>query len=118
MLDALGRHETDIVVAHTLDRWARKLSVQCEAIGILDNAGGGFSSVIENTGMFTPSGRLMLNTMGSIYELFPDQPGLHVRKSLKFRAESGLHNGPLPVGYSVLAAGGVPQITEKPVMPF
>ena len=37
MLEALSRHETDIVVVHTLDRWARKLSVQFEAIRIMGN---------------------------------------------------------------------------------
>ena len=36
-----------------------------------------------------------------------------MRKSLKVRAESGLHNGPVPFGYIVLVAGGVPQIAEK-----
>jgi len=113
MLDAVVRHETDIVVVHTLDRWARKLGVQCEAFRILANVEVGFSSVMENTDMFTPSGRLMLNTIGSHNEFFSDQLGLHVRKSLKVRAESGLHNGPAPFGYIVPVACGVPQITEK-----
>ena len=73
MLDAAGRHEADIVVVHTLDRWARKLSVQSEAFGILGKVGVGFSSVMENIDMTTPSGRLMLNTMGSVKTLAPFQ---------------------------------------------
>lgn len=73
MLDVVGWDKPNIVVVHTLDRWARKLSIQGEAFRILANVGVGFSSVMENTDMFTPSGRLMLNTMGSINEFFSDQ---------------------------------------------
>ena len=113
MLEAVGRHETDIVVVHTLDRWARKLSVQCEAFNILGRVGVGFSSVMENIDMTTPSGRLMLNTMGSINEFFSDQLGLHVQKSLQVRAESGLRTGPIPFGYHLPDSGGVAQIDEK-----
>ena len=68
MLDAAGRNETDIVVVHTLDRWARKLNVQSEAFGVLGKVGVGFSSVMSIFSMTTPSGRLMLNTMGSVNE--------------------------------------------------
>ena len=109
MLDAVGRHETDIVVVHTLDRWARKLSVQSEAFGVLGRVGVGFSSVMEHIDMTTPSGRLMLNTMGSVNEFFSDQLGLHVRKAFGVRAESGLHTGPVPFGYLVQDPGGVAQ---------
>ena len=112
MLDAAGQNETDIVVVHTLDRWARKLSVQSEAFGVLGKVGVGFASVMENIDMTTPSGRLMLNTMGSINEFFSDQLGLHVRKALSVRAESGFQIGPVPFGYLALEPGGVAQVVE------
>ena len=47
MLDAVGRHETDIVVVHTLDRWARNLRIQIEAFQMLAEVGVGFSSVMR-----------------------------------------------------------------------
>ena len=112
MLDAAGQNETDIVVVHTLDRWARKLSVQSEAFGVLGKVGVGFASVMENIDMTTPSGRLMLNTMGSVNEFFSDQLGLHVRKALSVRAESGFQIGPVPFGYLALEPGGVAQVVE------
>ena len=113
MLDAVGQDEPDAVVVHTLDRWARKLSIQGEAFKILGDARVGFASVMENIDMTTPSGRLMLNVMGSVNEFSSDQLGLHVRKSLKVRAESGLNNGPVPFGYHVPVPGGSAQISER-----
>ena len=62
--------------------------------------------------MTTPSGRLMLNTMGSVNEFFSDQLGLHVRKAFRVRAESGLHTGPVPFGYIVPDPSGVAQTVD------
>lgn len=96
----------DVVVVHTIDRWARNVSVQRHALQALGNAGVGFVSVVENFDFSTPAGRLMLTMMGGVSEFFSDQLGVHVVKGLRERAQSGLPAGPIPFGYR-LGANGV-----------
>lgn len=56
----------DIVVVHTLDRWARNIGVQRQALRLLGEANVGFASVTEDVDFTTPSGRLMLTMMGGV----------------------------------------------------
>ncbi len=93
----LGRF--DLVVVHTIDRWARNVSVQRQALQALGQANVGFVSVVENFDFSTPSGRLMLTMIGGVSEFFSDQLGVHVSKGLHERAASGLPAGPVPFGY-------------------
>jgi len=90
----------DIVVVHTLDRWARNVGVQRQTLQRLGEANVGFASVMEGMDYTTPSGRLLLTTMGGVAEFFSDQLGLHVDKAQRQRvAVLGLAVGPVPFGY-------------------
>ena len=100
----------DIVVVHTLDRWARNIGVQRLAISKLGECDVGFTSVTENFDYSSPSGRFLLTTLGGAAELFSDLLAVHVRKSQRQRAESGLPIGPVPFGYRTVEPGGVPQV--------
>ena len=99
LLAAAERREFDVAVVHSLDRWARNMSVGSTAIGRLDKAGVGLASVVENLDFTTPHGRLMRNVIGSFSEFFSDQLGGHVVKAQRERAEAGLPVGPPPFGY-------------------
>ncbi|MFA7296157.1 MAG: recombinase family protein [Dehalococcoidia bacterium] len=99
LLSAAREREFDIVVVHTLDRWARNVGVQRQALQRLGEAGVGFASVTERIDFTTPSGRLMLTTLGAVSEFFSDQLGVHVSKAKRERAELGLPVGPIPFGY-------------------
>ena len=72
-----------VVVVHTLDRWARNLRVQIEALEILGKASVGFASVTENVDYTTPEGRLMLTMMGGFAEFFSDQVRRRFRRSVE-----------------------------------
>lgn len=89
----------DLVVVHTIDRWARNVGAQREALQRLGDVGVGFASVAENMDFTTPQGRLMLTTLGAVSEFFSDQLGVHVSKAKRERAELGLSVGPIPFGY-------------------
>ena len=89
----------DLVVVHTLDRWARNVAVQRQALQVLGTNGVGFASVNEDIDFTTPQGRLMLTLMGGVAEFFSDQLGVHVSKARAERARRGLPTGPLPFGY-------------------
>ncbi|MDP2326530.1 MAG: recombinase family protein [Dehalococcoidia bacterium] len=91
--------EFDFVLVHTIDRWARNVGAQREALQMLGDAGVGFASVTESIDFTTPSGRLMLTMLGGAAEFFSDQLGVHVSKAKRERAELGLSVGPIPFGY-------------------
>ncbi len=99
LLQDAERGEFDIVVVHTLDRLARKLSIQMQVLSRLARAGVGFASVNDPFDYSTPQGRLMLNQMGAYNEFFSDLLGIHVSKTFRFMAESGLTVGSVPFGY-------------------
>lgn len=103
----------DLVIVHTIDRWARNVSVQREALQALGRAGVGFVSVTENFDFSTPAGRLMLTMIGGVSEFFSDQLGVHVVKGLRERAESGLPAGPVPFGYRRIDAASPAEVIPE-----
>lgn len=110
LLGDSARGMFDVVLVHTLDRWARNIRVQSEAFERLGRAGVGFVSLTENFDFTTASGRMMLTVMGGVSEFFSDQLGVHVLKAQRQRAEAGLPVGPIPFGYVTGAGGEPPQV--------
>ena len=109
LLNDAKQRPFDIVVVHTLDRWARNMRVQTEALQILGDARVGFASVTENIDYTTPEGRLMLTMIGGFAEFFSAHLGRHVKKAVLQRAEQGLQNGSVPFGYRTDQETGVPR---------
>lgn len=112
LLEDAEHGDFDIVVVHTLDRLARKLSIQMQALSRLARAGVGFASVNDPFDYATPQGRLMLNQMGSYNEFFSDLLGIHVKKAFQVIAESGFTVGPVPFGYIRQEKGLPPRKVE------
>jgi len=100
----------DVVVVHTIDRWARNVGVQRQALQLLGTAGVGFASVTESIDFTTPAGKLMLTMIGGVSEFFSDQLAVHVAKAQRQRPELGLPPGPVPFGYAVDEPGGLPRV--------
>ena len=73
-----------------LDRWARNVGVQRQALQRLGDAKVGFASVTEDFDFTSPNGRLLLTMLGGVAEFFSDQLGVHVAKSQRHRADLGL----------------------------
>ncbi len=92
-----------------IDRWARNVGVQRQALQRLGDARVGFASVSENVDFTTSHGKLLLTMMGGVAEFFSDQLAAHVSKAQRHRAGLGLPVGPLPFGYRSVDAGGVPR---------
>ena len=113
LLEDAKRNTFDCVVVHMLDRWARNVGVQRQALKQLGECSVGFASVTEDIDFTTPAGRLMLTTLGGVAEFFSDQLGLHVRKAHKQRAELGLQVGSPPFGYSKVESSKVPQVDQR-----
>ncbi len=99
LLDDAASHSFDVVVVHTLDRWARNLKVSLEALSILSNHNVGLISITEQIDWSTPQGRLSANMLGSMAQFYSEMTGIHVKKSLDQRAREGKHAGGIPFGY-------------------
>lgn len=111
LLRDAARGEFDLVVVHMIDRWARNVGVQRQALQRLGEARVGFASVSENVDFTTSHGKLLLTMMGGVAEFFSDQLAAHVSKAQQHRARLGLPVGPLPFGYQCIEAGGVPGVS-------
>ena len=91
--------EFDVVVVHTLDRWARNLRVMLESIATLASHDVALVSITENIDYSTPQGMLFTQMLGSFAQYFSDSLGTHVSKGLGQRAIEGRHTGGIPFGY-------------------
>ncbi len=96
LLDDAGQDRFDIVVVHTLDRWARNTRVALETLGALAKDNVGLVSITENLDWTTAEGRLVARTLGSFGEFFSDMLATHVKKGINERALKGLHLGGFP----------------------
>ncbi|MBN1366520.1 MAG: recombinase family protein, partial [Dehalococcoidales bacterium] len=99
LLDDAGKKQFDVVVVHTLDRWARNLRISLEAIRILEQSNVGLVSITEKIDWSTPEGRLTAHMLGILAQYYSDSLGTHVRKGLEQRAVEGKHTGGIPFGY-------------------
>lgn len=89
----------DVVVVPMLDRWARNVGVQREALQRLGAAGVGFVSITEKVDFTTPAGKLTLTMLGGVSEFFSDQLAVHVAQGQRERVAQGLSVGPVPFGF-------------------
>jgi len=100
VLDDAANGQFDVVVVHTLDRWARNLRVQLEGMAVLSRNGIGFVSITENINYSTAQGRLQAQILRSFAEYFSESLAGHIRKGQDQRADEGRHTGGIPFGYT------------------
>ena len=82
LLEEAPERQFDVVVVHTLDRWARNLKVLLESVSTLDQHNVGLVSITENIDWSTAEGRLVARTLGSFGEFFSDMLATHVKKGI------------------------------------
>ena len=99
LLDDAGSGDFEVVVVHTLDRWARNQRVMLESFNILAKTNVSLVSITENIDYSTPQGKLFTQMLGSFAEYFPGALANHVSKGLDQRAHEGKHTGGIPFGY-------------------
>ena len=99
LLGDSANNQFDVVVVHTLDRWARNLRVMLESIATLASHNVALVSITENIDYSTPQGMLFTQMLGSFAQYFSDSQGTHVSKGLGQRAIEGRHTGGIPFGY-------------------
>jgi DNA invertase Pin-like site-specific DNA recombinase len=99
LLDDITRHEFDVVVVHTLDRWSRNLKITLESLTILGKNNVGLVSIAENIDYSRPEGMLFTQMLGAFAQYYSSALGTHVKKGMEQRALEGKHTGGIPFGY-------------------
>ena len=99
LLDDSSKGQFDVVVVHTMDRWARNLKVAKDSMSVLGRNGVELKSVTEDLDRSTPLGRFSTTLVMGMAEMFSDVLGTHVQKGVTERARQGLHLGGIPFGY-------------------
>ncbi len=79
LLRDAAKGEFDIVVVHTLDRWARNVEVLIRTVRELKDHGVQLQSITESLDDSNPQGRLLLQILGSFAEFSSDMLAEHVR---------------------------------------
>ena len=99
LLEDSGKGMFDIVLIHTMDRWARNAKVALDSMSTLGKNGVDLKSVTEDLDRSTPVGKFSTTMMVGMAEMFSDMLGTHVKKGVSERARKGLHLGGIPFGY-------------------
>ena len=99
LMEDAGQGRFDVVVVHTLDRWARNLKVLLDSVALLNEHNVGLVSISEKLDWSSPEGRLVARTLGSFGEFFSDMLGTHVKKGIDERVLQGKRLGSIPFGY-------------------
>ncbi|MBC8333378.1 MAG: recombinase family protein [Anaerolineae bacterium] len=89
----------DVVVIHRIDRLYRNLTGLLGFIQLLIEHDVRLVSVTEQIDTSTPWGMLVLQVLGALAEMLVRQTSDRVRRMKTARAEKGLLNGRLPLGY-------------------
>jgi site-specific DNA recombinase len=100
LLEDAGQGQFDVIVVHTLDRWARNQRVVLESLAVLAEHQVALASLTENIDYSTPQGRLFIQMLGGFAQYFSDSLATHVSKGLTQRAIQGRHVGGIPFGYA------------------
>lgn len=101
-----GNVQAQVIVTHTLDRFARNLMLAINTLKDMSKLGIIYSSVTEADFDYTnPDKRMHLQILAMFAEYFSEKLSQHTIKGKRGRHESGLPNGDLPYGYRNPDAG-------------
>lgn len=104
--DALAK-KYDVLVAHKIDRFTRKLRITLEYFEKLGKAGVGFVSIENQIDYSTATGKIMPVMQGGLAEFYSDNLSQEVKKGMGERKAQGLYCGSLPFG-ATKGEDGVP----------
>lgn len=99
LLKDATQDQFDVVVVNKIDRFYRHLNGLLTALDYLNEQSVTFASVQEQMDFSTPWGKLILNVLGTLAEIYIDNLRKEVRKGTLQRAKKGLWLGALPYGY-------------------
>ncbi len=99
LLEDANKGKFDVVVVDKIDRFYRHLNGLLTTLDQLNEYDVAFASVQEQMDFTSPWGKLILNVLGTLAEIYIDNLRQEVRKGKKQRARQGLWLGSIPYGY-------------------
>ena len=99
LLKDAKNNQFDVVIVNKIDRFYRHLNGLLTSLDYLNEQDVTFASVQEQMDFSTPWGKLILNVLGTLAEIYIDNLRKEVRKGTLQRAKKGLWLGALPYGY-------------------
>ena len=105
--------QAEIVLTHKIDRFARNVQDALSYLHEFSRLGVTYASATEQFDFTTPWGRMMLVMLAAFAELFLNNLSAETSKGKRKRAEKGLWNGDLALGYRVGADGKTPEIDPE-----
>jgi DNA invertase Pin-like site-specific DNA recombinase len=89
----------DIVMVYYISRFYRKLESLLSTMKLLRDCGVSFVSVNEDLDFTSKWGKLILNILGTLAEIYVDELSETTSRGKEQRAREGLYNGSIPFGY-------------------
>jgi len=99
LLNDVRAGHLDVVVVYYIDRFYRKLEPFLSTMKLLRVYGVSFVSLNERMDFTSPWGKLVLNILGTLAEIYVDRLSETTSRGKRQRASSGLYNGSIPTGY-------------------
>lgn len=99
LLDDVRAGKVDVVMVYYINRFYRKLESLLAVMKLLHDCNVTFVSIHENIDFTTRWGKLILNILGTLAEIYVDELSETTSRGKKQRARDGLYNGSIPTGY-------------------
>jgi site-specific DNA recombinase len=99
LLDDVRAGKVDVVIVYYINRFYRKLESLLAAMKLLHDCSVTFVSIHENIDFTTRWGKLILNILGTLAEIYVDELSETTSRGKEQRARGGLYNGSIPTGY-------------------
>jgi site-specific DNA recombinase len=99
LLDGVRAGKVDVVMVYYINRFYRKLESLLAVMKLLHDCSVTFVSIHENIDFTTRWGKLILNILGTLAEIYVDELSETTSRGKEQRARGGLYNGSIPTGY-------------------
>jgi DNA invertase Pin-like site-specific DNA recombinase len=99
LLDDVRAGKVDVVMVYYINRFYRKLESLLSTLKLLRDYEVAFVSINEDIDFTARWGKLILNILGTLAELYVEDLSETTSRGKEQRARDGLYNGSLPTGY-------------------
>lgn len=99
LLFDVRRGTVDVVMVYYISRFYRKLESLLATMKLLRDSKVSFVSVNEDIDFTSKWGKLILNILGTLAEIYVDELSETTSRGKAQRAQAGLFNGSIPLGY-------------------
>jgi site-specific DNA recombinase len=99
LLNDVRAGQVDIVMVYYINRFYRKLESLLSTLKLLRDYDVAFVSINEDIDFTTRWGKLILNILGTLAELYVEDLSETTSRGKEQRARDGLYSGSIPTGY-------------------